>query len=61
MKIRKALADRFRVTKTGKVLRRSSFGSHLKSAKSKSQIRRLQQTKKLQTAVAHKIKRLMGE
>lgn len=61
MKIKKSIADRFKVTKTGKVFHSRSFSSHLKSAKSKSQLRRLAKQKQLQGKIAGKIKKLLGK
>lgn len=59
MKTRKSISDRFRVTKKGKVLYKSNFNSHLKSAKSKSQLRRLKRVKKLEKGLAKKVKQLI--
>jgi len=61
MKIRKSLKDRFKITKTGKILHCRSFGSHLKSAKSKSQKRRLKKEKIIKGKVSRKIKKLLGK
>jgi len=60
-KIRKSVANRFRITPTGKVLRRSSFARHLKRKESKKQIRRLKQIKVVEGALAKKIKKLLGK
>lgn len=60
-KIRKSVANRFKITRTGKVLRRSSFARHLRRKKSKKQIRRLKQVKVVENALAKKIKKLLGE
>jgi len=60
MKIRKSFADRFKITKSGKVLHRSGFSRHLKSAKGKSQKRRLMSTKELEDKLARKIKKILG-
>lgn len=59
-KIPKSVANRFRITKTGKVLRRSSFNRHLKRKKSKKQLRRLKRVKKVEGKLARKIKKLLG-
>lgn len=59
-KIRKSIARRFRVTKNGKVLHKTSFGGHLKANKSKSQIRKYRKMKAIKTSVAKKIKQLLG-
>jgi large subunit ribosomal protein L35 len=44
MKTRKIVAKRFNVTKNGKILRRSQGTRHLRSHKSKRQMRSLSQT-----------------
>lgn len=59
-KIRKSVSKRFRVTKTGKVLHRSSFKGHLRSAKSATQKRRFKKLKLLTTRRARKIKMALG-
>jgi large subunit ribosomal protein L35 len=59
-KTRKSLTKRFRITKTGKVLRRQGFSRHLnvkKSAKKKRALRRVVNVKK---TMANKIKKRMG-
>lgn len=60
LKIRQSVVKRFRVTKNGKVLHRSSFRGHLRSHKSASQIRRFRKLKPLTTARAKKIKQALG-
>lgn len=60
LKIRKSVSNRFEVTKTGKVLRRSSFNRHLRSAKSKKQLRRLKGKKPVLGRFALKVKKLLG-
>lgn len=59
-KIKKSVANRFRVTKTGKVMRLSSFTGHLKRKKSKKQLRRLKNPKVVTGATARKVKKLLG-
>lgn len=61
MKIRKSFSNRFKVTKTGKVLYSSNFASHLKSAKSASQLRRLKRPKLLSKGFAKKVKLILGK
>jgi ribosomal protein L35 len=39
LKIKKSVSNRFEVTKTGKVLRMSSFNRHLRRKKSKKHLR----------------------
>jgi len=60
-KIRKSIANRFRVTKKGKVIYKSNFNSHLASSKSSSQLRRLKRPKQLETKLAKKIRKLLGK
>lgn len=59
-KTKKSVLKRFRVTKRGKVLHRSSFARHLRRKKSASQSRRHKQFKFLFGRRARKIKRLLG-
>lgn len=59
-KTKKSVLKRFKVTKTGKVLHRSSFSRHLRSSKSASQLRRHKQTKSMTGPRARKIKRLLA-
>lgn len=40
MRTKKAVLKRFKLTKTGKILRGHQYGRHLRAAKSKSQRRR---------------------
>jgi len=61
LKIRKSISRRFKITKTGKVLHRASFGRHLRQAKTKSRIRRLKRTVRLDKVRARKIKNLLGQ
>lgn len=60
-KIRKSITRRFKITKTGKVLRGSSFARHLKSKKKKSHLRRLKKIKVFEGKMAKKIKMLLGK
>lgn len=59
-KTRKGVAKRFKVTKTGKVLRGRQFGRHLRRKKSKSQKRRHVEPAIMEGKFAKKIKRMMG-
>ncbi|MFH1601357.1 MAG: 50S ribosomal protein L35 [Candidatus Shapirobacteria bacterium] len=59
-KIRKSVAKRFKVTKTGKVLRLSSFTGHLRRKKSSKQKRRLRKPKVVTGATAKKVKKMLG-
>ena len=58
-KVRKSVARRFKITKTGKVLFRGSHVRHLRRKKSKSQIRAQKTTKELKGKWKKKIKKLM--
>ncbi len=60
-KTRKAVKKRFKITKNGKVLRQSSHSRHRKSHKSKRQINRQKQTRKLTGKIAIKIKKALGK
>ncbi|MDP4009606.1 MAG: bL35 family ribosomal protein [Candidatus Shapirobacteria bacterium] len=60
LKIKKSVSNRFEVTKTGKVLRMSSFNRHLRRKKSKKQLRRLKGKQPVLGAFAIKIKKLLG-
>lgn len=59
-KIKGSVANRFRITPTGKVVRRASFGRHLKRKKTKKQARRLKRAKLLTGSLAKKVKKLLG-
>ncbi len=60
-KVRQSIAGRFKVTKTGKVLRLSAFSRHLRRKKSRKQIRRLKKPKLVTGKLAKKIKKLLGK
>lgn len=60
LKTRKALTRRFKITKTGKILRGSSFGRHLKATKSSKRLRGLKKTKLLTGHYAKKVRRALG-
>lgn len=61
LKIKRSVKRRFKVTKTGKVLRGSQMRSHLRSHKSKGTLRAQKEVKQLEGAFAKKIKQLLGE
>lgn len=61
LKIRKSVAKRFKVTKTGKVLFRGSHVRHLRRKKSKSNLRRQKVPQKLKGKMLKKIKRALGK
>ena len=60
-KTRKSVTRRFRVTKTGKVLRRRSFARHLNEKKSSSRKRTLKRTVETKKTYAKKIKKALGK
>lgn len=60
LKIKKSVARRFQVTKTGKVMYKSAFNRHIKRTKSKKQLRRLKKPKVMHGRWATKIKKLLG-
>jgi len=59
-KIKKSVSNRFEVTKSGKVLRMSSFNRHLRRKKSKKQLRRIKGKHEVLGAFAIKVKKLLG-
>jgi len=58
-KTRASVANRFRITKSGKVLRLSGSARHLKRRKTRKQSRRLKRPKIVTGALAKKIKKLL--
>lgn len=60
-KTRKSITKRFRITGTGKVMRRHSFARHLSSKKSKSRLRRLGKQVVTNPIYARKIKKALGK
>ena len=60
LKIKKSVAKRFKVTKTGKVLFSHQYKGHLKLNKSKRRLRRLREPGVLTGAFANKIKKMLG-
>jgi len=61
MKIRKSIKRRFKVTKTGKVLRRGSHVRHRRRKKKKGQVRAQKVPQELTGAWKRKVKKLLGE
>ena len=59
-KIKKSVAKRFKVTKTGKVMFSHQYKGHLKLNKSKRRLRRQKEPGMLTGAFAIKIKRMLG-
>ena len=60
-KTRKSVVKRFRVTKTGKVMRRRSFARHLNEKKSSSRKRALKRTVQTKKGYAKRIKKALGK
>lgn len=56
----KGAAKRFKVTGTGKLMHRSPTLRHLRSSKSKGQVRKLKMMKEVKGVHAHKIKKMLG-
>lgn len=59
-KTRTAAKKRFKITKTGKVLRGHQYGRHRKSRKTNSRSRRHKEPAKLTGRQARTIKRMLG-
>jgi large subunit ribosomal protein L35 len=59
-KTRKSAMRRFKITGTGKVMRRVSFGRHLRSTKTGRQKRRFHNIKLVTGKVARRVRRLMA-
>lgn len=60
LKIRKSITRRFRITKTGKVMRRHGFRRHLNVKKSAKRRRRLSKVIATKKIFANKIKKALG-
>ena len=60
-KTKKSLTKRFKVTKTGKVLRRQGFRRHLNAKKSSKRKRRLKGNVTTKKTYAKKIKKALGK
>ncbi len=61
LKTKRSVKRRFKVTKTGKVLRGSQMRSHLRSKKSKRAQRSLKEIRVVKGKFAKKIKQLLGK
>ncbi len=61
LKTKRSVKRRFKVTKTGKVLRGSQMRSHLRSHKSKRTLRAQKEIKVVEAGFAKKVKQLLGE
>ena len=60
MKTRKSITKRFRVTKTGKVMRRQAFRRHLNAKKSAKRKRRLARNVTVSGSFAKRLKKRLG-
>ncbi len=60
-KTRKSLTRRFKVTKTGKVLRRQGFKRHLNAKKSRKKKRSLKRVVHVDKSHARKIRKVLGK
>jgi large subunit ribosomal protein L35 len=60
-KTRKSIARRFKITKTGKILRRGSHIRHLRRKKKKGQVRAQKKPKELKGVWKRKVKKLLGK
>ena len=60
VKTTKSVKRRIKVTGTGKLMRKKSFGRHLNAGKSKSRSRRLAQSVQVGKAWTRKFKRALG-
>lgn len=60
-KTKKSVAKRFKITKTGKVIRRRGFKRHLNVKKSSSKKRRLKRPAKADKSHAKKIRKVLGK
>ena len=59
-KTRKSVQKRFKITKTGKVLRGHQYSRHRKAHKSKRRIRTYHRPKQLSTQQGNRIKKMLG-
>lgn len=60
-KTRKSAAKRIKVTATGKLMRRLSFGRHLRRNKSKKSLRRYKKMKVISGRIARTTKRMLAK
>ncbi len=60
IKVKDSVAKRFKVTKTGKVMFKHQYSSHLKLNKSKKRLRRQKEPGVLTGLFAKKIKKLLA-
>lgn len=60
MKVRNSITKRFKITKTGKVMRRQSFRRHLKAGKSQKRLRNLKKMVELDKDFSKRIRKAVG-
>ena len=60
MKTDRGAAKRFKVTATGKIVRRKAFKNHLLEGKSASRLRRLSRESEVSSADRRQVRRLIG-
>jgi large subunit ribosomal protein L35 len=60
MKTRKSIAKRFKITKTGKVLRRATGQDHFRAKRTGEKIRKGRKWVKIEGALAKSIKKLIN-
>ena len=60
LKTKKTAAKRFKITGTGKIMRRKAYNSHMFFHKSGSQKRRLDQDTELNSSERKRVKRMLG-
>lgn len=60
LKIKKSLTRRFKITKSGKILRRTGFGRHLRSHKRKSTARAHKRSVTVTGNLEKKLKQVLG-
>jgi len=61
LKIRKSVAKRFKITSSGKVIRRGAQNRHLKANRSRANTRRGNVPKEMTGKMAKKIKKMLGK
>lgn len=61
IKTRKSVSKRFKVTRTGKVIRRGAQNRHLKANRTKRNARRGKVPKQVTTKMAKKIKKMLAK
>lgn len=60
-KTKKAVAKRFKITRTGKIIKGHAYSSHLKRKKTKARIRRQKEPSLVSKGFAKKIRSMAGK